>query len=453
MDYEKLGSTLGNALGDALMRRDEAARADEDARAEALLAKEEEERERQRLEEREDRFRRALEGTIHNFTNDVGARSFRVKSAVDGYASLALEKVTTELKRDPRMPRTINYKERYRALLAMEDRAEMLRRVEQTISLAERILASVPQLDVDAAVREAAGRLRYRMLILDGLKVAEPEEAADDLEASDGPHGTEEMIRAVSEAISKAFSSFVTFSPESQEERDAKELARLIDEARRSACAAADAVMASSARGITGAGLELSRLPSFSNATQFEFIYPVEDVADLAREVRRSFATYSQVVRDNGLFGAFSDGGPYGACDRSLRWLCHGDGSCRGFAQGGYGISQAIDEDSVGNTPREVALFMAELNKRPYNGLFDDDFAQHVDAFWFGFEKLMVFVNGLCEVDAKDYSAYTSKVRLMASDRARSLGAQMSPSQVARWRADVDELKKRMENPSKKETP
>ena len=446
MDYDKFGSALGNALGDALIRRDQAARADEDARAEALLAKEAEEREREELAKREDKFRRALQGTARHFEGRVRSRSYQVRSAVDRYANLALRKGEAELRRDPRMSRTINYRERYQALLSMQDRVEMLKRIDQTISLAERILAAVPQLDIDAAIRGAADRLRYRMLVLDGLRVAEPEEVADDLEVGDGPHGVEEMIGAISEAVSKAFSAFVTFSPESQEEKDAKELSRLIGEAKRSACEAAEAIMSSSARSIAGTGLEMSRLPVFSNATPFEFAYPVEDVVDLAREVRRSFATYSQVVRDNGLFAAFSVGGSYGACDRSLGWLCRGVGSRPGIVRGGDSISQAVDGDLSGDTPQEAALLMAELNKRPYEGLFDDDFAQHVDAFWFGFEKLMVFVNGLCKVDMGDYSAYTSKVLMSVSNSAWSLGARMSPSQVARWCADVDALMERIED-------
>ena len=63
-----------------------------------------------------------------------------------------IRKTYDKLRNDKRMPQTINYLERYNALLKMDDRSEVLRRLDQTIAKAEAIIAEAEKVDVDAVI-------------------------------------------------------------------------------------------------------------------------------------------------------------------------------------------------------------------------------------------------------------------------------------------------------------
>ena len=82
---------------------------------------------------------------------------------------------------------------------------------------------------------------------------------------------------------------------------------------------------------------------------------------------------------------------------------------------------------------------MRSFNEQKYWGMLDDDFQVHVDAFWYGFKKLMVNVNGLFEVDLRAFGNYYDKMRAAAKGKAKTLGMQMDPYQAERFCKEVGE--------------
>ena len=80
-------------------------------------------------------------------------------------------------------------------------------------------------------------------------------------------------------------------------------------------------------------------------------------------------ATYERVVRDNGMFTAFSsDVGFANPYDRSLGWMA----------------SDHVFEEAARSDERLAELLseLADAAGRPYFGPLDDDITGHVDAFW-----------------------------------------------------------------------
>ena len=53
---------------------------------------------------------------------------------------------------------------------------------------------------------------------------------------------------------------------------------------------------------------------------------------------------------------------------------------------------------------------MREFNKVKYWGMLDDGYAQHVDAFWYGFSHYMDELGALCRVDMRPFMCYCKDV-------------------------------------------
>ena len=96
-----------------------------------------------------------------------------VKEA-EAYCDAVKSEVLDDLKHDVRMPSTINYLERYNALVGMQDRKEVLRLIDLTIDAAEKIVQSAAVVDVPAALSDAAFNYAQRVAQLNGIVVGTP---------------------------------------------------------------------------------------------------------------------------------------------------------------------------------------------------------------------------------------------------------------------------------------
>jgi len=166
---------------------------------------------------------------------------------------------------------------------------------------------------------------------------------------------------------------------------------------------------------------------------------------ELVELVRTSFKTFSQVVRDNGLFAAFSEEGSYGSCSGYVFdawWNDDLEDEYIGLkpGEGKYGdIATDVCEDKGGDSLERTIERMRTFNKQRYWGMFDDDFSQHVNAFWYGFKKLMQNTNSLFKVDMQAFNTYLDAVRDQAKSAA-SFCSRMDHSQVSEF---CNEIKKR----------
>lgn len=319
-------------------------------------------RERARQREAQEIERRLVEETLQD-----PAMRFFTKSR---------KRAMRLLLRDERMPKSLNYKERYRALLKIDDRRQVLTRIGQTIDRAKEIVRSDALDHVDKACRDAAESVWSNLKRLD---------------------------------------------------------------------ATAEQVLGTR---LSGAGFARYT----GGVTCVRRVEP-EVLEQLAAEVDRSFATFRDVVMDNGLFAAFAPEGSYGACKGWRGWWdWDGDlyddtpylkgGGFTGEGADVQDIPGVFEEDAGGDAPVRAVERMREENKRPYDGFLDDDVAPHVNAFWYGFKKLMVFANGMYQVDMTPLSAYWETLERQVNVGCNRLAENATPEQAVEFAERVKELKK-----------
>lgn len=457
-DFEALGSAIGSALAKGLEENEVRKGQREQERAEH-------DRQLEEAAQIAERRRQVLEEIARTFEEERQAICRTVEGATGSVLRKVRANVREGLQNDPRMPRTINYVERYNALRGLEDRKQVLSLLKGTLELADIVLDDAGGVDVQAAIVDAAGKFRANMHVLDGVIVSQPELRADGLaEEADSSRLIGDQVESLGfgELLQQAF--YQSFGEMSDMERLAMEadkteqerkeaLDKRIEEACEAAMQAGDACRRTLAQGVAGKVLRLGELPAFAGQTVTE---PGQDVAlvkQLAAKVQESFKTFSQVVQDNGLYAAFSVQGDYGACrGYSYTWWDSFDDYDIEFGYVGRRrpldratIPSGVEEDEGGDSVERAIERMAEFNKQPYDGFLDDDFQQHVDAFWYGFRKLMEGVNGLFEVDLSEFNGYCSDLVAEVTGKVRALAAPMDQRQATKFSNDIVACAKKLE--------
>lgn len=365
------------------------------------------------------------------------------------------------LSRDGRMPVTINHLERYSAMKAIQDRGLLLARIEQTLGVARTAVERAGRLDPQGAVDEVAGKYREELAKVARIRVAPVEDAAD--EGVGSPVVSEDREGVLASLIEDADDAFsddaLTLDGGDAEGASRDERRDAFHEALHAAIAQADAAhaqkLALNARSAVGRSVELDDLEAFSGVVEVSSALDAGEVGELVGLVEASFRTYRQVVDDNGLFAAFSEGSQFGRCVGYASWMSAWDDwdameySYDGSEYGGDPIGREFvrsriptaieDVEEDGDSLQTAIARMREFNQRRYFGMLDDDFKQYVDAFWYGFGKLMEFANGMFEVDMRAYLLYCTRLADAAATRCGDLALLMDDGQLMAY---CDELAK-----------
>ena len=261
----------------------------------------------------------------------------------------ARDSLRKRLLADARMPLLVNYRERYEALACKNDAQQVLRLLRGTLGLVPLALERAHAVDVPAAVGDAAA--------------------------------------AYAEALGRVTGNSV---------------------------------------GLSGAWkgqplLCADELPTFPGVPAGEAGERPEDVRALAQEVDISFTRFSEVVGDNGLYAAFPGSYGFTACDEqdACGWGedDETDVECRDPPEAPACGMWLVDEDAPrvplriqeepgGDSTERAVQRMRAFNRRAYHGFLDDDFEEHVDAFWYGYAKLMQASNELVTVDLRPLAAW-----------------------------------------------
>ena len=414
----------GRAFADGLAENEDRRREEEDARLIAEMRS------------------YALEQVKEILTSKRRITSERVVHKVGSYCSKARKDALDKLKNDKRMPRTINYLERYNALLGMDNRAEVLRRLDQTIEKAEVIIDEADEVDVDAALTDAAQIYAERVSLLDGIVVVAAEEEVEDETKSVSKTlltAKDDSEDSLGKIVEDAFKQrFLTQTDEgerllaiarSRNER-MEELREEIVEATFAASEAVTHAMHADAESIAGNIYRLPEIPSFEGGVVLAAELDVDELRELAVEVRKSFGTFKQVVRDNGLFSAFASEGSFGACngwrygfwwDDFLYDMSEFEGEIPGRKKV-KDIATDVEEDEGGDSLAKSVERMRDFNKKRYWGMLDDEFDEHVEAFWYGFKKLMEGVNGLYRMNPSAFNKYCNDIAEGAQEAAVEVG-------------------------------
>ena len=431
--YNALGA-LGTNLANTLAANDD--------------AREQRQEEAQQQQRQDSRRLRELDKLLCEYQNARGRRIGQMEHVVDLYFDKCSSKAIQSLEEDERMPTVINYRERYGALVATQDRSLMLRRTKATIAKAEQML------DETWGVQEAYADMFKRMTAdlrkLGKIEVVRPQGDIEAQATISAAELSEEDLGALDDDFERMLTDIMIDDERLLDERSSDravqdELDEDLSKARRRAFERSRELAAE----VAGAHIDTTCCDMASQPVAVEERYDRSTLKALAAEVRRSFERYSEVVGDNGLFAAFATDGGYGACrgfdygfwwDDEHIWGNEYWGSNPHRFDSGRDIPDIVEEDDGGDTPERAVERMREFNQLEYWGYLDDEFESHIVAFWYGFKKLMVFANGRCSIDAREFEAQLANLRARLGASARVLGQRMDQRQVEEYYEAVQKL-------------
>lgn len=393
------------------------------------------------------------------------ARESAVK-AVDRYVRRVGVESLARVRKQVGVVGPLQMERRYAALLRMEDKAELLARLEQTLAFIEVKLRANTADRVRAAYDAAGALVLQGVARLSGVRVVDAVPLDVDLLCTQL-----EQLRCAADATDLAGMITATFESElsATGPRDAggfaggvagdvvgdvaleRELTNVRGAAQR-ARLAAQAYRAERAARVAGSAVEPMSLPQ-SACVACEMACDAGELSELLAQVKKSFETYRRVVVDGGLFCAFGAGSPHGIC-RGSSYLDYDsrldedvlvgeyDGATRHDVRREVPIPELVDEASAeGGDSLEVAVArMREFNGRRYDGVLDEDPARHVNAFWYGLKKLSQYCEAAVRVDERAWDCFIDKVQFAYDEPAGRLAVQMDDKQVAAFVAAVDAL-------------
>ena len=386
--------------------------------------------------------------------------------AVDGYVRRVEFDSLARARKQVGVVGPLQMERRYAAFLRMEDKAELLARLEQTLAFIE-VKLRANTADRVRAAYDAAGALVLQgaarlsdVCVVDAVPLdadllcTQLEQLRCAADATDlagmitatfeselsatGPQGADAFASDVAGDVT----GDVALERELTNVRGAAQRARL----------AAQAYRAERAARVAGSTVEPVSLPGLVCIT-CETGCDAGELAELLAQVKKSFETYRRVVADGGLFRAFGAGSLHGICrgssyfdydDRFDEDVLVGeyDGATRHNVRLEVAIPELVDEASAdGGDSLEVAVArMREFNGRRYDGVLDEDPARHVNAFWYGLKKLSQYCEAAVRVDERAWDCFIDKVQFAYDEPAGRLATQMDDKQVAAFVAAVNVL-------------
>lgn len=407
---ESFAAAMGGALAQGMAKHDE--------------EKRERDEERERAEEAARERERLVEIVAGIALADRERRAQAVCRVLDEARSKAYDDMMDELSRDPEMVKPINYVERYNALRSVGDSRVVLQKLELTLDQADALLKRVSASNPASALERAAAAYAKSAMEFSGAEVGEPDDDVSseliDLQRSLGDglvFASRELGDEIAQLVRGVFDECATPSSDAVVQAAERERARHLEDGERNrelvdaVRSAIDSVLKAAvenAEQVAGKKLTFDLPDAYTCDVSLEDVSSAEKLGELAREVRRSFATFKEVVADNGVFAAFAGTGSFGNCQGDI-WFWDDECEYTGGRSGSRqleGIECGIEEDQGGDSLERCIERMREFNAREYWGMLDDDFPQHVDAFWYGFEHYMRELGEICRVDMRSFKRY-----------------------------------------------
>ena len=405
---------------------------------------------------------RELLGVLRGVEDAEHAARESAVRAVDTYVRRVESDALARARKQAGVVGPLQMERRYAAFLRMEDKAELLARLEQTLAFIE-VKLQANTADRVRAAYDAAGAL-----VLQGVARLSDVLVADAVPLDADLLCTQlEQMRCAADATDLAGMITATFESElaATGSQDAgghvddvvsdvaleRELTNVRGAAQR-ARLAAQAYRAERAARVAGSTVEPVSLPEPA-CVACEASFDAGLLAELLAQVKKSFETYRRVVADGGLFSAFGTGSPHGICRGSSYYdydsrldedvlVGEYDGAARHNVRREVAIPELVEEASAeGGDLLEVAVArMREFNGRRYDGVLDEDSARHVNAFWYGLKKLSQYCEAAVRVDERAWDCFIDKVQFAYDDPVGRLAAQMDEKQAAAFVAAVDAL-------------
>ena len=386
--------------------------------------------------------------------------------AVDGYVRRVEFDSLARARKQAGVVGSLQMERRYAAFLRMEDKAELLTRLEQTLAFIEVKLRANTADRVRAAYDAAGALVLQDVARLGDVRVVDAVPLDADLLCTQ-----RKQLRCAADATDLAGMITATFESElsatGPQHADGftgdlagdvagdvaleRELTNVRGAAQR-ARLAAQAYRAERAVRVVGSTVEPVSLPE-PVCVACETTCDAGELSELLVQVKKSFETYRRVVADGGLFCAFGSGSPHGIC-RGSSYLDYDsqldedvlvgeyDGATRHDVRREVAIPELVDEASAdGGDSLEVAVArIRKFNGRRYDGVLDEDSARHVNAFWYGLKKLSQYCEAAVRVDERAWDCFIDKVQFAYDEPVGRLATQMDDKQVAAFVAAVEVL-------------
>ena len=411
---ESFAAAMGGALAQGMAKHDD--------------EKRERDEERERAEEAARERERLVEIVAGIALADRERRAQAVCRVLDEARSKAFDDMLNELSRDPEMVKPINYVERYNALRSVGDSRVVVQKLELTLDQADALLKRVSASNPVSALERAAAAYAKSAMEFSGAEVGEPDDDVSseliDLQRSLGDglvSASRELGDEIAQLVRGVFDECATPSSDAVVQAAERERARHLEDGERNrelvdaVRSAIDSVLKAAvenAEQVAGKKLTFDLPDAYTCDASLGDVSSAEKLGELAREVRRSFATFKEVIADNGVFAAFAGTGSFGNCQGDI-WFWDDECEYTGGRPGSRqleGIECGVEEDRVGDSLERCIERMREFNAREYWGMLDDDFPQHVDAFWYGFEHYMRELGEICRVDMHSFKRYCTDV-------------------------------------------
>lgn len=405
---------------------------------------------------------RELLGVLRGVEDAEHAARESAVRAVDAYVRRVESDALARARKQAGVVGPLQMERRYAAFLRMEDKAELLARLEQTLAFIEVKLQANTADRVRAAYDAAGALVLQGVARLSDVRVVDAVPLDADLLCTQL-----EQMRCAADATDLTGMITATFESElaATGSQDAgasvgdvagdvaleRELTNVRGAAQR-ARLAAQVYRAERAARVAGSTVEPSSLPELA-CVACEAACDAGLLAELLAQVKKSFETYRRVVADGGLFSAFGTGSPHGICS-GLSYFDYDsrldedvlvgeyDGATRHNVRREVAIPELVEEVSAeGGDSLEIAVArMREFNGRRYDGVLDEDPARHVNAFWYGLKKLSQYCEAAVRVNERAWDCFIDKVQFAYDDPVGRLAAQMDEKQVAAFVAAVDAL-------------
>lgn len=405
---------------------------------------------------------RELLGVIEGVEAAERAARESAVRAVDGYVRRVEFDSLARARKQVGVVGPLQMERRYAAFLRMEDKAELLARLEQTLAFVEVKLRANTADRVRAAYDAAGALVLQGAARLSDVRVVDAAPLDADLLCTQL-----EQLRCAADTTDLAGMITATFESElsatGPQGADAFasdvagdvalecELANVRGAAQR-ARLAAQAYRAERAARVAGSTVKPVSLPESARVACGTGC-DAGELSELLAQVKKSFETYRRVVADGGLFCAFGAGSPHGICrgssyfdydDRLDEDVLVGeyDGATRHNVRREVAIPELVDEASAdgGDSLGVAVARMREFNGRRYDGVLDEDPARHVNAFWYGLKKLSQYCEAAVRVDERAWDCFIDKVQFAYDEPVGRLATQMDDKQVAAFVAAVDAL-------------
>lgn len=365
----------------------------------------------------------------------------KVSNAVGRYEKEQRREFLEAADKSATVPVVIDYDACYFKLHNVKTREALIKGIGQVLAKTREVLNDYEQRNLSPVYESASLGYAKALHLLEDVVVSAPEEDEEKKRAKQEKESTEhvkvEELKAnytatIDDTLDSIYLELSNPDPAYFEKlHEVEARVKALFEATEKATEKLEAVKLDGAEKVAGQRIDCKGIEPFRGSVEMTCELPKELLLRLLDLVEATASTYDQVIRDNGLFSAFPAG--------RAAWK-YVDGKKR-KAQRVIIPEAFLQEDGDNDDSLEMTIeLIAEMSKRTYYGMLDDDFTYFIDLFWYGFAKLAEFMSQGVHVDMSALDGYFGNVCSKLKERAYALGYQMDNDQIKDFKMQVKKL-------------